>query len=53
MSLSLPPKHVESLHKAVLASFAAEGQLRVWVEFKLGENLNVINSTARVAASLD
>jgi hypothetical protein len=42
MSLSLPTKHVASLHKAMLVSFPAEGPLRLWVEFNLGENLNLI-----------
>ena len=46
MALTLPPKTVEALHKAFLASFPSEPDLRYWVQFRLGENLNVIKQSA-------
>jgi hypothetical protein len=45
MSLSLPPKTVEALHRAFLASFPSEGELRLWVQFSLNESLNVIKKS--------
>src|SRR4051794_39195271 len=45
MSLSLPAQLAEELHKAVLASLPTEGKLRVWVQFKLGQDLNELKKS--------
>jgi hypothetical protein len=42
MGLRFPQKVIETLHGAVLLSFPDEATLRLWVQFKLGENLNII-----------
>src|SRR6516162_7471756 len=42
MSFSLPPQVAEALHRAFLASFPSEGELHVWLEFRLAKNLNEV-----------
>jgi hypothetical protein len=50
MGLRLPQKVVESLHGAALVSFPDEAALRLWVQFKLGENLNTIKRDSGLPA---
>jgi Effector-associated domain 1 len=50
MSLRLPNKQAEALHRAALGSFPDEATLRIWVQFKMGENLNAIKKESGLQA---